>query len=70
LNCFANTQSALKRRANLTAPLGGGQTAQFDPRGLQFASPSPNLPKHNDFNAAFLTAQEILGVKLKVETML
>jgi hypothetical protein len=31
----------------------------FDSKGLQFAHSSLNLPKHKDFNAAFLTAQEI-----------
>jgi hypothetical protein len=49
----------LKRRANLTAPLRGEQTMPFDSKGLQFAHSSLNLPKHKDFNAAFLTAQEI-----------
>jgi hypothetical protein len=42
----------------------------FDSIGLQFASSSSKLPKHGDFNAAFLTAQEILGVNLKGETTL
>jgi hypothetical protein len=42
----------------------------FDPKGLQFAHSSRNLPIHEDFSAAFLTAQENLGVKLKVGPML
>jgi hypothetical protein len=42
----------------------------FDSIGLQFANSSLNLPKHEDFSAAFLTAQEILGVNLKGETTL
>jgi hypothetical protein len=50
---------ALKRRANLTNPLRGEQVMPFDSNGLQFAHSSHNLPKHEDFNAAFLTAQEI-----------
>jgi hypothetical protein len=37
---------------------------------LQFASSSHNLPKHEDFSAAFLTAQEIPGVNQKGETTL
>jgi hypothetical protein len=31
----------------------------FDSKPLQFAHSSLNLPEHEDFNAAFLTAQEI-----------
>jgi hypothetical protein len=54
---FANTQPALKPRANLMAPLCGEQAMPVDSEGLQFASSSRSLPKH-DFNAAFLTAQE------------
>jgi hypothetical protein len=42
----------------------------FDSIELQFASSSHNLPKHEDFSAAFLTAQEIPGVNLKGETTL
>jgi hypothetical protein len=39
----------------------------FDSKGLQFARSSLNLPKHRDFNAAFLTAQEISGSETKTE---
>jgi hypothetical protein len=42
----------------------------FDSIRLQFANSSLNLPKHEDFSAAFLTAQEILGVNLKGDTSL
>jgi hypothetical protein len=37
----------------------------FDSIGLQFASSSLNLPKHNNFNAAFLTAQEIVAKRIE-----
>jgi hypothetical protein len=58
-NALANTYPALKRRAKLTAPLHGDQTMPFDSKRLQFAHTSLNLPKHGDFNAAFLTAQDL-----------
>jgi hypothetical protein len=37
----------------------------FDSRGLQFASSSLNLPEHNNFSAAFLTAQEIVAERIE-----
>jgi len=55
----------LKRRANLTAPLRGEQTMPFDSKGLQFANSSLNLPKHEDFNSAFLTAQDATGLSTR-----
>jgi hypothetical protein len=37
----------------------------FDSIGLQFAHSSLNLPEHDDFNAAFLTAQEIVAERIE-----
>jgi hypothetical protein len=37
----------------------------FDSKRLQFASSSLKLPEHGDFNAAFLTAQEIVAERIE-----
>jgi hypothetical protein len=37
----------------------------FDYKGLRFASSSLNSPEHNNFNAAFLTAQEIVAERIE-----
>ena len=69
-NALANTYPASKRLAKLTAPLPGEQTMPFDSKGLQFAHTSLNLPKRGDFNAAFLTAQDITQDETKVGILL